>query len=87
LNFWKLMKKAFALLLMVVALTGCKSTYDVTLSNGTRFTGVSKPRYDKKTDEYRFKMPDGREGNFSPAKIRLIEPHQEPFDFNAKSKK
>lgn len=75
------MKKTFALLLMSVALVGCRSGYDVTLSNGTRFTGVSKPRFDKKTGEYRFKTPDGRVGTFSPASIKVIEPHREAYEF------
>ncbi|MEO6035666.1 MAG: YgdI/YgdR family lipoprotein [Verrucomicrobiota bacterium] len=75
------MKKTFALLLIAMALTGCRSRYDVTLSNGTRFTGVSKPRIDKKTGQYRFKMPDGRVGNFNAGNVRLIEPHRDDYEF------
>ena len=82
-----MMKKQFALILITVALVGCKSSYDVTLSNGTRFTGVSKPRYDKKTDQYKFKTPDGREGSFYRGNVRLIEPHRAPFEFDTKPKK
>ena len=81
------MKKTFALLLMVVALVGCRSRYDVTLSNGTKFTGVSKPHLDKKIGKYRFKTPDGREGAFYPDNIRLIEPHREPYEFKPNQKK
>ena len=81
------MKKTFALLLVAVALVGCKSSYDITLSNGTRFTGVSKPRIDKKTGQYRFKTPDGRIGTFSPANVRLIEPHRDAYEFSTTPKK
>ena len=81
------MKKIFVLLWMVVALVGCKSSYDVTLSNGTRFTGVSKPHLDKKTGKYKFKMPNGREGTFYPENIRLIEPHRDAYEFQQTPKK
>ena len=81
------MKKILVLLFLTATLAGCRSGYDVTLSNGTRFTGVSKPRIDKKTGQYRFKTPDGRIGTFSPGNVRLIEPHRDDYEFTTKPKK
>jgi hypothetical protein len=81
------MKKILALLLMTLALAGCKSSYDVTLSNGTQFTGVSKPKLDKKTGKYHFKTPTGREGAFYAENIRLIEPHRDAYEFRRTDQK
>ena len=77
----------FVLLGSVLLLTGCKSTYDVTLNNGTKFSGVSKPAFNKETGKYHFKTPDGREGAFYPEKIRLIEPQREAYEFGAPPRK
>jgi hypothetical protein len=75
-NFFGFMK-IFFLLALLTALTGCKTSYDVTLSNGKKVSGVSKPVLDKATGNYRFKLPDGREVKVSSSRIRLIEPHGE----------
>lgn len=74
---------------MLVALCGCRSNYDVTLSNGRKFSGVTKPILDKKTGEYRFKTIDGRVGVVHPDNVRLIEPHREAYvpDFGSPSPK
>ncbi|MEO7299360.1 MAG: YgdI/YgdR family lipoprotein [Verrucomicrobiota bacterium] len=81
------MKKLFLLVSLAIVMTGCKSRYDVTLSNGTRYTGVSKPKLDKKSGKYQFKMPDGRLGSFYPANMKLIEPHRAAYEFNQTQKK
>ena len=81
------MKKIFVLVSLAIVLSGCKSRYDVTLSNGTRYTGVSKPKLDKKTGKYQFKTPDGRLGSFHPANVKLIEPHRDAYEFNQTQKR
>lgn len=68
------MKKFVVLSLMVIGLLGCKTTYDITLSNGKKIRGVTKPSLDKKTDQYKFTLQDGREVKVSSSRIRLIEP-------------
>jgi hypothetical protein len=69
--------RTFLLLTLLIALTGCKTSYYVTLSNGRKLSDVSKPVLDKETGNYRFKLPDGREVKVSSSRIRLIEPHGE----------
>jgi hypothetical protein len=74
----QLMKKIlFLFLLALVALSGCKSSYDVTLSNGRIVSGVTKPVLDKVTDQYRFNLPNGKEVKVPAARVRIIEPHDE----------
>ena len=58
-------------------LLGCKTSYDVTLSNGSKNTGVSKPLLDRESGHYRFKMIDGREMRVLSSRVILIEPHGE----------
>ncbi len=81
------MKYLLALLVGALFLTGCKSTYDITLSNGRQFTGVSKPVLSKKTGKYHFKTIDGREGAVYPDNVRVIEPHREPYEFRPSAPK
>jgi hypothetical protein len=71
------MKKIFLLLFAAAALSGCKTSYDVTLSNGTKIREVTKPVLDRTTDQYQFKTIDGREMKISAGRIKLIEPHGE----------
>lgn len=71
------MKKFFALFLTVTVLTGCKTSYDVTLNDGKKVTGVSKPVLDKTTNQYRFKTADGRDVKVYAGRVRTIEPHGE----------
>jgi hypothetical protein len=81
------MKIHAALFFTAFLLMGCKSSYDVTLSSGRQFIGVSKPVMDKKTGKYRFETPDGRVGMVHPDNIRLIEPHSEAYEFRATPQK
>jgi hypothetical protein len=74
------MKQLFVVLIGSFLLVGCRSSYDVTLAGmggGTKYTGVSKPKFDKATGKYTFKTVDGREYSVSAANVRLIQPHQE----------
>ncbi|MEO5804205.1 MAG: YgdI/YgdR family lipoprotein [Verrucomicrobiota bacterium] len=70
------MKNLF-MLLTAFTLVGCKTSYDVTLSDGKKITGVSKPVLDKTKDQYQFKMADGREVKIYAGRIRTIAPHGE----------
>ena len=87
-----MMKKFILLCAAATLLAGCRSSYDVTLANGmgggTKYTGVTKPRYNKATGKYTFKTADGREYSVYPTNVKLIEPHQEVYapNFNAKKK-
>ena len=75
-NFFGFAKILF-LLALLVALSGCKTSYDVTLTNGSKVTDVSKPVLDKTTGQYRFQMADGREVKVLSTRVRTIEPHGE----------
>ncbi len=81
------MKNKVALLLVTVALAGCRSSYDLTLSNGNRITGVTRPVLDKKTEQYHFKLADGRELTIPASRVRVIEPHGESSDPQFKTPK
>ena len=74
-NLIKLMKKLFLLLLGIVVLTGCKTSYDLTLNNGKKITDISKPVFDETTGLYRFKTANGRDVKVSAGQVRTIEPH------------
>ena len=76
-KFFNPVKIFFILLFFTVVLVGCKSSYDITLSNGRKVTGVSKPVFDERLGLYRFKMADGKEARLSSSRVRLIEPHGE----------
>jgi hypothetical protein len=75
-----IMKKILLCFCCVSLMAGCKSTYDVTLVNGSKVTGVTKPVLDKTTGQYRFNMADGREVKVLSSRIRTIEPHGESSD-------
>ena len=72
------MKWTFSLFLLTAILaTGCKSNYDITLSNGAKITGISKPKLDKKTDRYVYKDAAGVEKSVPAMRVREIQPHEE----------
>jgi hypothetical protein len=76
-NLPGVMKKILALLFAITVLTGCKTSYDVTLSDGKKITGVSKPVLDETKGQYQFKTADGQGVKVPASRIRLIEPHGE----------
>ena len=64
----------------VMLFAGCKSSYDVTvggMGRSQKYTGVSKPVYDKKTGKYVFKDAMGHEFSVEADRVRIIEPHDE----------
>jgi hypothetical protein len=71
------MKKTISLLLLTLVLTGCRSTYDLTLTNGVKITGVTKPQLNKETGQYVFQDAKGRPGSIPEMRVRAIEPHEE----------
>jgi hypothetical protein len=70
------MKKLIVFLFAVVLVSGCRSSYDVTLTNGLQFTGVSKPRLNPDRGVYVFRSAGGRTFNIPETRIRTIEPHE-----------
>jgi hypothetical protein len=69
------MKNLFGLIAVLVLLAGCKSTYDVTLTNGMQFTGVSKPKLNKERGTYVFKNATGKVYSIPETRVRQVEPH------------
>ncbi len=65
-----------ALLSVPVLFTACHSAYDITLNNGNKITGVSKPVLDKKTGEYQFKTSSGKVMYVKSIRVREIGPHE-----------
>jgi|WetSurMetagenome_2_1015567.scaffolds.fasta_scaffold742158_1 hypothetical protein len=61
-------------LLAAVALTGCASRYQITLSNGTMITTGSKPKYDAEHGVYRFKDLQGNPTYLPAFRIKEIAP-------------
>lgn len=76
-----MMKKLFPLFLGAFLLVGCRSPYDITLRNGQKFSGVTKPALDKRTGKYHFKTMDGSGHAVHQDSIRLIEPHRDDYEF------
>ncbi|MEP6663954.1 MAG: hypothetical protein ABJC04_09850 [Verrucomicrobiota bacterium] len=71
------MKKLFVLCFLSATLVGCKSGYDLTLTNGNKFSGISKPVLDKSGQLYRFKADNGQQMTVPAGRVRLIEPHSD----------
>lgn len=63
---------ALSLSFLAVGCTG----YDITLSNGSKISGVSKPRLDPESRVYVFKDASGQPGYVNAGRVRVIEPHQ-----------
>jgi hypothetical protein len=70
------MKKLFGLFVLALLVIGCKSNYDVTLTSGARYTGVSKPKLDKQGGMFTFKSASGRVFTVPETRVRTIEPHR-----------
>jgi len=79
------MHRFLLMLLLAGFLAGCKTRYDITLNNGLKISGVSKPVLDPAKGEYRFKYSNGKEGSVKDMRVRVIEPHGDSDDskFNA----
>ncbi len=79
--------KSICLSLLVVAsamfLSGCRSSYDITLNNGTKITGVTRPRLDNETGHYVFKDAKGQASSIPAMRVRLIEPQGTSQNFSA----
>ncbi|MGZ4962653.1 MAG: YgdI/YgdR family lipoprotein [Limisphaerales bacterium] len=69
------MKKLITIVFATIVLVGCRSAYDVTLTNGMQFTGVSKPKLDKEKNVFVFKNMSGKTYAIPETRIRTIEPH------------
>jgi len=65
-------KAAKALLIGLIALTGCAHHYVVKLGNGSQMTTTSKPKL--KDGVYYFKDAKGEEHAVSAARVREISP-------------
>ncbi|MEO6184588.1 MAG: hypothetical protein ABIP76_15845 [Verrucomicrobiota bacterium] len=77
------LRSAILCFLSVVVFIGCKSSYDVTVGTmGTnrKFSGVTKPIYNKATGKYVFKDAMGQEFSVPAGQIRMVEPHGESSD-------
>jgi hypothetical protein len=67
------MKEAFvAILLGALAVTGCRTNYQLTLNNGNRITTSTKPKLVQ--GYYVFKDSSGRTNHVSKTRVRAIEP-------------
>jgi hypothetical protein len=74
-NHFRFMKKLIAFLFLTVLLAGCRSSYDVTLNNGAKFTGVSKPKLIRDRGVYVFKNMSGKTFTIPETRVNMIEPH------------
>jgi hypothetical protein len=62
----------------VLLVAGCRSAgWDITLNNGTRITGVSRPKLDRARGIYVFKDAGGKADFVQEMRVRVIEPHVE----------
>jgi hypothetical protein len=68
------MKYLVVLLSVMVLCAGCRTKYDITLSNGNKITGVSKPVLNKETGFYEFKLANGKQEAVKSMRVRTIEP-------------
>ena len=76
------MKKAFVVMLLgALAVTGCRTNYQVTLNNGNRITTSTKPKLVR--GYYVFKDVYGHTNHVSEARVRAIEP--QPRGYSEKS--
>ncbi|MDB6057301.1 MAG: hypothetical protein JWO95_1145 [Verrucomicrobiales bacterium] len=69
------MKKLITIGFAAVLFVGCKSSYDVTLNNGSQYTSVSKPKLDPDRGVYIFKNMSGKSYTVPETRVRTIEPH------------
>lgn len=55
--------------------SGCASHYDMTLTNGTRITNVTKPTYYKDEGAFYYKDVSGKVHHISSGRVVEINPH------------
>lgn len=60
--------------LLLLGLAGCAQRYNITLSSGHVMTTSNKPKYDRKSDTFRFKNPQGKVEVIPSIRVREIEP-------------
>ena len=56
-------------------LAGCAHRYDMTLTNGTRITNVSKPEFHKDEGAYYYKDVTGKVHHVNSGHVVEIKPH------------
>jgi len=74
---WKRFLSAGCAIAAASLLTACHTSYDITLNNGNKFTGVSKPVLDSKTGDYQFTTHSGKVMYVKSIRVREIAPHEE----------
>jgi len=73
-------KKILLFLLTAMLVAGCANRYDITLNNGQRLTGISKPVLHEPTGEYYFTDGSGHKMAVKSMRVRVIEPHRDSED-------
>lgn len=73
--------RILGLILLCAMLTGCMK-YRVTLTNGTHFTVLGKPKYDESKSVYRYKS-GGEERTISAGQVSSIEPSSESDEWQS----
>jgi hypothetical protein len=71
-NAMSLKKPFFAVLLFMLAVTGCRTNYQLTLNNGNRITTSTKPKLVQ--GYYVFKGVNGQTNYVAEMRVRAIEP-------------
>jgi Bacterial protein of unknown function (DUF903) len=71
LQFAKLLPWVFSVALMA----GCARSYDMTLTNGTRITNVSKPEFHKDEGAFYYKDVTGKVHHVNSGRVVEIRPH------------
>jgi len=64
-------------LLSAALLAGCARHYDMTLSNGTRITNVTKPVLSREAGAFYYKDVAGKVHHVSSGRVLEIKPHSE----------
>ena len=69
------MKKILPIILLaLVACSGCRSTYNLTLTNGDVLTSHGKPTYDPQQARYYYRDIHGQTNSIPASKVREIAP-------------
>jgi hypothetical protein len=69
--------KFMPLLLSAALLAGCARHYDMTLTNGTRITNVTKPVLNREAGAFYYKDVAGKVHHISSGRVLEIKPHSE----------
>ena len=75
--------RLLGLVLLCATLAGCVK-YRITLSDGTHFTVLGKPKYDEENNVYRYKA-GGKERVIAGGRVSSVEPSSEADDWNPPS--